>query len=105
MLDAADTRSLALIYHLNSEPSVNEAYEEAYDPRFKGSGADTEGIPLARSDQAGALLEMIGRRRSCRQFAAQRLRRDELAEILVGTYGSMGAVSLGGGIELDARSI
>jgi SagB-type dehydrogenase family enzyme len=106
MLDASDMHSLALLYHLNSEPSLSpEGYEDAYEPHFKTVASGDESLALPRRDEALPLSELIARRRSCRRFARKSLALVDLAEILGGTYGIAGPVALDGGLELDTRCV
>lgn len=106
VLDAADTRSLALLYHLNSEPSLNlEAYEEGYESHAKVIARSGESIALPDTDGGSAVFQAIRRRKSCRAFAPTPLALTDLAEILAGTYGPSRPIALGSGIELQARSV
>jgi SagB-type dehydrogenase family enzyme len=107
MLDAADTRTLALLFHLNSEPWRNEEAwaEQTYDVEFKEMLDAEERIALPRTKHAAGLVEVIGRRRSERAFAATTLALDDLAEILAGSYGLGRTISLLGGVEARARPV
>ena len=106
MLDASDTHSLALLYHLNSEPSANpESLEEVYEPRVETISGNRECISLPRSRSGSTLQEVIRQRRSCRAFGERPLALADLSEILVGTYGPTRPVALIGGFELQARSV
>ena len=106
MLEAADTSSLALLYHLNSEPLLLdvEAYEEGYRSDVKevwGAGS----VALPNRDDVGVLLDLIRRRTSCRQFEPAPLALADLADLLTGTYAVSRAVAVADGLEVNARSV
>jgi SagB-type dehydrogenase family enzyme len=107
VLDAADTRSLALLFHLNSDPWRNpEAGDErAYEVRFKEMPGISDRIPLPGPEDSGALLELIGRRSSCREFAVGELALAGLAEILAGTQGLTRTVTFPDGFETRTRPV
>jgi SagB-type dehydrogenase family enzyme len=107
MLEASDTRSLALLYHLNSEPWLDA---EA-DPPF-AFGSDVEElppggrtVPLPDVETPSALADLIGRRSSCRDFEAKALALDDLAGLLAGTYGLTGTLPAPGGVEMSTRAV
>ena len=107
MLDAADTRTLALLFHLNSEPwgSASLWAEEDYRVEFKQL-PDAEGrVILPPVGEPGGLLEVIGRRTSNRAFAAVELALADLAEILAGSYGLGRTITYPGGLESRARAV
>jgi SagB-type dehydrogenase family enzyme len=106
LLDADDSRSLALLYHLNSEPWLNpEGYDdESYEIDFKRMAADRDSIALPRSD-VGALGELIARRTSCRLYEPRPLALEDLSAILAGTYGLTRVVALPSGLESPARAV
>src|SRR3954467_5060567 len=107
MLDAADGRSLALLYHLNSEPWLNpDAYDdESYEIQFKELRGVAASIALPRADDAGGLGELIGRRSSCREYARRPLALGDLSAILARTYAPTRLVPLPNGLETTGRSV
>jgi SagB-type dehydrogenase family enzyme len=106
MLDASDTRSLALVYHLNSEPWLDASADEqdAGDVRFKELCEGGESVALPPPSADGGLLELIRSRSSCRLYSPRPLALADLAELLAATYGVSRVVALDG-IELATRSV
>jgi SagB-type dehydrogenase family enzyme len=107
MLDADDTRTLALLFHLNSEPwgGGSEWAEEDYRIEFKQIRDAEERVILPRVEEPGALLRLIGRRTSGRTFAETTMALADLAEILAGSYGLGRTISFPGGLESRARPV
>jgi SagB-type dehydrogenase family enzyme len=107
LLDAADTRSLALLYHLNSDPWRNTQLgeEQSYEVRFKEMPGIGDPIPLSGIEDGGAFLDLIGRRSSCREFAVGKLALDALAELLAGTQGLTRTVTFPDGFETRTRPV
>jgi SagB-type dehydrogenase family enzyme len=107
MLDADDTRSLALFFHLNSMPRAVEPGVDASMPDAdeRGSAAAGDAIALPRVDDANAPLDLIRRRRSCRLFRPDSLALADLSLILAGSYGPSGSFTVGAGVEFDARTV
>lgn len=107
MLEATDSRSLALLYHLNSEPWLNpDAYEEhGFEFHFKEMPGIGPSVVLPAPDDKGALLQLIGRRSSCREYAAKPLALDSLAALLAGAYGLTRPVTIPEGLQLMARAV
>jgi SagB-type dehydrogenase family enzyme len=105
MLDATDTRSLALLFHLNSLPSATAELDRHEHVAPFDSMLTGEYLSLPEATPAEGLLGLIGRRRSCRAFAAQPMALSVLSEILAGTYGLTGVVALGEGLEVDVRAV
>ena len=105
MLDVSDTRSLALTFHLNSEPLRDPSFaEEPGEVRFKEAADGGEGVALPRVDRPAGLLELIRSRRSCRSYSARPLALADLAELIAGAYGPSGVVALEG-VERTTRSV
>ena len=104
MLRRDDAASLPLLYHLNSEPWFNfEAYRAAaYEPPrpFPARGRYLE---LPPCDVPSNLQTLLQARRSCRQFAERPLSRPDLAALLNGAYGVVGAMQAGNGSWALAR--
>jgi SagB-type dehydrogenase family enzyme len=104
-LPADDTRSLALLYHLNSEPWLNaEAYAaEGYEVQVSELREPEEAIALPAGE--GGLLDLLRRRESCRSFAPRELAAATLGGLLAGTYAPARLVTFPTGIEMDARTV
>ena len=86
-----DTTRLSLLYHLNSEPWLNDAaYEVAsgHEPLVVADGRPVIELP---PPAASALVDLQRARRSCRTFAARSLSLETLAALLAGTQGVVGA--------------
>src|SRR5947209_3879503 len=105
MFLADDRRSLALLYHLNSEPWLNaEAYaSQGYEVEVSELRDPEEAIALPRGE--GGLLDLLRRRESCRSFVPRQLPAAILGELLSGTYALARAVTFPNGIEMDARTV
>jgi SagB-type dehydrogenase family enzyme len=105
MLDPADTRSLALLFHLNSSPAPGVGAEPGnLWPRIRETRGLEDGLPLPPARRSG-VLELIGRRRSCREFAAKALPLGDLSDLLAGAYGLSGSQTLTNGFELDLKAV
>jgi SagB-type dehydrogenase family enzyme len=107
VLPVDDTSTLALLFHLNSEPWFNtEAYEaEGYEARYKRMTPTAAHIVLPTIDLMSPLGELLSKRSSCRSYAAKALALETLAELLIGAYGAMRLVRLPAGLEMEARSV
>jgi SagB-type dehydrogenase family enzyme len=105
MLPADDTRSLALLYHLNSEPWLNAAAyaSEGYEVEVSELCDPEEAISLPTGE--GGLLGLLRQRESCRSFAPRKLPARILGELLAGTYALARVVTFPNGIEMDARTV
>ena len=91
MLPYDDPLSLALLFHLNSEPWLNTA---AYDDphahvEFKSVAPTDQSVSLPDPD-ATALIATASRRTSCRDFALRALTLTQLATMLHASYGVLG---------------
>ncbi len=89
MIPAEDCESLALLYHLNSEPRRTEESEtDGMDvPQFKEVLGDESPFRLPRSQGNSHLMQLIQSRRSCRSFREGTMPVGELAELLRAGYG------------------
>jgi SagB-type dehydrogenase family enzyme len=107
VFSSTDARSLALLYHLNSEPWLNvEAYEtESYEAHYKSIEAVASPIALPTGNGTSALIELIRKRSSCRRYASARVPLAQLADLMTGAYAHTRAVLLPNGLELDARAV
>ena len=107
MLPADDARSLALLYHLNSEPWLNvEAYDDdGYEVHYKSVDAVAEAVRLPESTAAGGVIDVIRSRSSCRRYVRSRMPLTQLAELAAGAYARTRVIVLPSGMEMDARSV
>jgi SagB-type dehydrogenase family enzyme len=104
LLDAADTRSLALLYHLNSDPWPSESFDRAFESRFKQMAGAGESVRLPATE-ASPVEQVIRRRSSCRRFADTGLPLVDLAATLAGSYGLGRALAYPGRPEARARPV
>jgi SagB-type dehydrogenase family enzyme len=103
MLPAGDSRTLALLFHLNSEPwSVADApADEVYEVEFKRMPGSEARLALPPAE--GGLLDLIGSRTSCRAYAPETMALEDLAQLLAGSYGMGRSFSFAEGLEMRAR--
>ena len=106
MLPYNDPLSLALLFHLNSEPWLNAA---AYDDphahaEFKNVESTQECVTLPDPD-ASQVIALASRRLSCRDFNAQPLTVKELATVLHAAYGIVGVRAWPNGRKTFARAV
>jgi SagB-type dehydrogenase family enzyme len=106
MLPVEDSRSLAQLFHLNSEPWLNtEAYESnSYGISHKHVGARSAAIALPVLPPADGLRALLTMRGSCRFYQKKPMSLDVLGEVLGGAFGLTRVVQLPGGIEMQARA-
>jgi SagB-type dehydrogenase family enzyme len=92
MIPADDPSTLALLYHLNSEPWLNfEAYSDpSCEVQYKQLREVKRAVPLVQTQPDSTLATLIYKRRSCRQFQHRRMTFDVLSSILHGSYGITG---------------
>ncbi len=107
MIPAGDTRTLALLFHLNSEPWAGgeASAETVYQVEFKQIHDATTRVALPRAPDASALLEVIGRRTSTRAFAPATMALTDLAHLLNGSYGLSRSIAFPDGLEAPARPV
>lgn len=88
MLRLDDPTSLSLLFHLNSEPWLNdEAYKGApAQQRFARPDGVLADLALPPAP-ASALTALLARRRSCRAFAPRPLPAEALSAVLGAAYG------------------
>ena len=103
MLPLDDPTTLSLLFHLNSEPWLNDAaYENAGRRETLGEpGPGGVALPPA---PASALTALLARRRSCRRFAARALPLDALAALAAAAQGVVEIQALGDGQALVRRA-
>ena len=103
MLPFEDSRSLSLLFHLNSEPWANvDAYQAAtYEVEYKkvSCSSPTVALPLPPETE---ILRASRRRSSCRAFEPRTLALSQLSTLLLGSYGIMRTETtlLGGSLAL-----
>jgi SagB-type dehydrogenase family enzyme len=101
-----DHRSLALLYHFNSEPWLNQqSYSQAYGVQYKEMGDAAAARPLPISDEGSELLPLLRARRSCRSFADKQLSLASVGRILGGAYTPLRQYVLSTGLEIDSRGV
>jgi SagB-type dehydrogenase family enzyme len=106
MLPFEDFDSLALLYHLNSEPWLNaEAYTEPYEVQYKEMTARGEPVPLPEPAGESALLSLLRERHSCRRYQARNMPLTQLATLLAGAYGTTRVSELAQGVNAYSRSV
>jgi SagB-type dehydrogenase family enzyme len=91
MLPFEDARSLALLYHQNSEPWMNlAAYSAFHGPMaFEELAPADAGVPLPAAGES-PLSRLIEKRSSCREFAGRAISLGDLASLLHTGYGVLG---------------
>jgi SagB-type dehydrogenase family enzyme len=106
MLSSEDSRTLPLLYHINSEPWLNmEAYTDpSHEMQFKRI-ARQEAMPLPRSREDSLLRRLMRERRSCRSFTATPLPLAHLAQVLENAYGVTGLIEETGSHRFYARPV
>ncbi len=105
MLSANDSRGLTLLFHLNSEPWLNqEAYSAAaHVPHFMPSPIGQSQVLLPLSEPS-PLMQVLQRRHSCRRFQETELELVALADLLRGAYGVFDGEAPAGGCPRPAPS-
>jgi SagB-type dehydrogenase family enzyme len=106
MIRFEDAVSLSALYHLNSEPWLNdEAYQTAgANQEFKELEqvlAETA-LPAPSQD---FLRELLFRRRSCRTYAPQTMPILDLGDLLASTYGALELDQLNNRVKLLRRAV
>lgn len=92
MLPSNDPRSLPLLYHLNSEPVIEE---EAYTSlagaaEFRPIADPSTAVMLPHAETDSALAQLLATRRSCRAYAERLLTLEVLATLLAQAYRGLG---------------
>jgi len=90
MIPLEDPTTLSLLFHLNSEPWLNdEAYQGgAMNQELKIPEGVTKEISLPRPS-ASPLTDLLGQRRSYRDFAQREMPLAHAAELLAAGYGAV----------------
>jgi SagB-type dehydrogenase family enzyme len=106
MLRLNDPTSLSLLFHLNSEPWLNdEAYKTTTAlQEFKQPVGVLSEVSLPAPDSS-ALTRLLTRRRSCRSFAPEKMTADSLSAVLAAAYGIVDTAPFGGSDRFLRRSV
>ena len=94
-LPADDTQQLSLLFHLNSEPWLNDAaYEEASAnmPLVEPAGRPVVELPEVPTS---ALVELQRARRSCRSFLPRQMPLETVGALISGAQGITGVTETG----------
>ena len=89
MIPADDASTLALLYHLDSEPWANaEAYQEAqdYEVEYKELVGPGEALKLP-APEASPLMQLLQARESCRDYRLHPMPAQALSHLLASAYG------------------
>jgi SagB-type dehydrogenase family enzyme len=108
MIPVEDTQSLAMLYHLNSQPetAVPPRAGEVYEVQYRDVFDETAGPPIQLpAPDATAVAQLQQRRRSCRAFQSREMPLAELAVLLRGTYSITSLRELPGGLVYAARTV
>src|SRR5688572_9665485 len=106
MLPFQDERSLALLYHLNSEPWLNQQAYAAYagPMAFKSIETRHPQVPLPAAEDS-PLQRLVAARQSCRHFSGTTMPLASLASILHVGYGTLGLRRWPEGIRTFHRAV
>jgi SagB-type dehydrogenase family enzyme len=101
-----DPTSLSLLFHLNSEPWLNdEAYKSgSASQEFKRPAGIMADVPLP-VPAPSALGDLLHQRRSCRAFAVREMPLHALSALLAAAYGIVEADSSGNQVRFLRRSV
>lgn len=90
MIPLEDPTTLSMLFHLNSEPWLNdEAYKAgASSQELKVPDGVIAEIPLPQPG-GSALMELLDRRRSCRDFAKTEMPLEHMSALLAASYGAI----------------
>lgn len=106
MLPFEDSSSLALLYHLNSEPWLNmEVYTEQYEVQYKEITDRGKTVALPQAGRESELLRFLRMRRSCRSYLQRTMPLAQLSTLLAGAYGITRVNQLAPGLSAYSRSV
>jgi SagB-type dehydrogenase family enzyme len=107
MIPAEDRTALALLYHLNSEPWLNEkALEDPpYEVQYKEMTGFGQPVVLPKSKSTALLAQLLLKRRSCRNYQRREMPLAELAAILGEAYAITQLNRLPNGLSFFSRSV
>jgi SagB-type dehydrogenase family enzyme len=108
MIPLRDTHSLALLYHLNSQPrpAVEPQAANIYEVQYKDVFDEAAGGPVQLPPpDATVVAELQQRRQSCRAYLPREMPLADLAVLLRGTYAITSLRELPGGFVYAARTV
>jgi len=96
MIPLEDPTTLSLLFHLNSEPWLNdEAYKGgSVNQELKVPDGIIAEIPLPRPS-GSALMALLAQRHSCRDFAPVEMSLDNASALLAASYGALAPARFG----------
>jgi len=90
MLPADDPTSLALLYHLNSQPWIREdddaGVDQPYEVEYKQLASHDHLVRLPSGAGRPVLADLLVQRRSCREYRMRSMPIDTLSSLLLSTY-------------------
>lgn len=105
MIPLEDPTTLSLLFHLNSEPWLNDqAYQVGTaNQEFKRPGPVLAEIPLPV--EKSALTNLFRERRSCRAFAPEAISLAQASALLAAAYGIVDVATFSDGARFLRRSV
>jgi len=106
MIPLEDPTTLSLLFHLNSEPWLNdEAYKGgAINQELKVPAGIIAELSLPQPDGSN-LMDLLSRRRSCREFARRELDLEHVSALLAASYGALAPDRFGGQTAFLRRTV
>ncbi|HEX5886676.1 MAG TPA: SagB/ThcOx family dehydrogenase [Pyrinomonadaceae bacterium] len=106
MIPLEDPTTLSLLFHLNSEPWLNdEAYQgSAMNQELKVPENIIGEVPLPRPG-GSALMELLAHRRSYREFAQKEMPLEHASALLASGYGAIARPRFGGQTPFLRRTV
>jgi SagB-type dehydrogenase family enzyme len=106
MIPLEDPTSLSLLFHLNSEPWLNDdAYRTAAGPQERKQPASVLSETALPAPEGSAVTDAIRRRRSCRAFRPAVMPLVSLSSMLNNAYGVVGSTSFGDRTRFLSRAV
>lgn len=106
MIPLEDPTTLSLLFHLNSEPWLNdEAYQgSTMNQELKVPDEFIGEVPLP-TPSGSALMDLLERRRSYRDFAQREMPLDHASALLAASYGAIAPPRFGGQTPFLRRTV
>jgi len=106
MIPLEDPTTLSLLFHLNSEPWLNdEAYQgSAMNQELKVPESVIAEVPLPRPGSS-ALMDLLAHRHSYREFAQREMPLDHASALLASGYGAIVPPRVGGQTPFLRRTV
>jgi len=106
MIPLEDPTTLSLLFHLNSEPWLNdEAYKGgSVNQELKVPDGVIAEIPLPRPGNS-VLMDLLAQRHSCRDFAPVEMSLDNASALLAASYGALAPARIGGQTPFLRRTV